>query len=96
MRALSIRQRIALSQKKVPKTLTKIIDQATYEKAKAYNIDKWNFKLFSSIFSISQVLAAIHYDFFIWLWTESAKALKISGIQNPTEVVHVQASHNKF
>ena len=71
----------------MPKALTKIIDQATYDKAKAYNIDKWNFKLFSSIFSISQILAAIHYDFFIWLWIESAKALKDhAGIPEPTEV----------
>ena len=82
-----IRQRIALAEKKAPKALTKIIDQSTFDKAKAYNIDKWNFKLMSSIFSISQILVAIQYNFFIWLWIESAKVLKDhGGIKEPSEV----------
>lgn len=86
---LEIRQRIALSGKKPPKSLTKIIDQATFTKANAYNIDKWNFKQFSSIYSTAQILYALYFDFFALVWVKSAELLKTSALVETTEVAFI-------
>jgi STE24 endopeptidase len=85
-----IRQRVALATKKVPKELEKVIDQQTFTKSAAYNVDKWNFKLVSSFVSVGQIVAAIHYDFFPFLWKWSAFALnEYAKISKPSEVLYL-------
>ncbi|KAJ3359514.1 CAAX prenyl protease 1 [Kappamyces sp. JEL0680] len=80
---------MALGNRVVPKQLQGVIDQKTFTKANAYNIDKWNFKLLSSIVSVGQIVAAIHYDFFPYLWRESRVALAtFASVTKPSEIVH--------
>lgn len=84
---LEIRQRVALSSKKVPKLLEKVVEEKVFQKAGAYNREKWTLRVFNSFYSTGQLLAAIHYNFLPWLWKYSAVLLKqYGGMSKPNEV----------
>ncbi len=71
----------------MPKALEGVIDQKTFTKAAAYNIDKTWFKIFSSTFSVAQMILAVQYDFLPFLWEQSAILLKqYASIHDPSEV----------
>lgn len=86
---LELRQRIALGKKSLPKDLKGVIDEAVFKKSASYNIDKWNFNLFSSFYSTGQVVAAIHYNFFPYAWNQSSQIFTDYGFKAPSEVHQV-------
>ena len=53
----SHRQRKKLAEKKVPKTLEKIVSQEDFARANAYSLDKSRFSTVTSTFSLAQLIA---------------------------------------
>ena len=79
---LEIRQRFALSVKELPEELKGVADQKVYDKSRTYNIQKWNFKLFCSVYGMAQTCVIIYFNLYALLWYNIGKQLDSLGYGN--------------
>lgn len=77
---LAYRQRIVVQNTKfVPPELRNVVDRETFDKARAYAIDKGSFSLVESIYSQMLSTGIMVYGGLPWLWEASGKMVEAIG-----------------
>jgi len=69
---LEFRQRKYLRKETVPDELSEVISDTSFKAARAYSLDKWNFSMFSSVFSLAEDMLVLQYDVMPLMWKWSA------------------------
>jgi len=77
---LEFRQRKYLRKETVPDELSEVISDTSFKAARAYSLDKWNFSMFSSVFSLAEDMLVLQYDVMPLMWKWSAVPVAFLGL----------------
>lgn len=88
---LNIRQHRALKLPTLPKSLAKVISHEKFEQARAYSLDKSNFKFVREAITIVFDIVILYYKVLPWFWKKSGVLVTNVGLNAENEIIHTLA-----
>lgn len=84
---LECRQLVCLRKTSLPAALQGVIKEDTFQKSRAYSLDKWNFSMVKSTYSLIEGVVIIWYELLPLLWNWTLVPLAAMGLTAEYEIV---------